>query len=60
MIRVAELRLSGEVAVQQQVPGSEDGKYPHLAVLDSVTAIVGWTEARAEGSTIRLARVSLR
>jgi hypothetical protein len=60
MIRVAQLRPSGEVAVQQQVPGSEEGKYPQVAVLDSGTAVIGWTEARGEGSTIRLARISLK
>ena len=42
-----------------QVPGSEDGKYPQLAVLDSTTAVVGWTEVRGDGSKMRLALVSL-
>jgi hypothetical protein len=59
LIRVAQLLPSGEVAVQQQVPGSEDGKYPQLAVVDSTTAVVGWTESKGEGSRLRLARIAL-
>jgi hypothetical protein len=59
MIRLAQLLPSGKVAAQQEVPGSEDGKYPQLAVLDSSTAIVAWTESEGEGSRLRLADVTL-
>ena len=60
LIRVAELLSSGKVAAQQQVPVSEDGKYPQLAVPDSTTAVVAWTESKEEGSRIRLGLVTLR
>jgi hypothetical protein len=60
MIHVAQLLPNGKVGAQQQIPNSEDGKYPQLVALDSSTAVVGWTEARGEGSRIRLALVSLR
>jgi hypothetical protein len=59
LIRVAQLLPSGKVGAQQQVPGSEDGKYPQLAVLDSTTGVVVWTESRGDGSRLRLARISL-
>ena len=60
LIGLAQLLPSGVVGAQQQVPGSGDGKYPQLAVLDSSTAVVGWTEAKGEGSRTRLAVVRLR
>jgi hypothetical protein len=60
MIRLAQLLPSGKLGAEQQVPGSEDGKYPQLAVLDSTTAVVGWTEAGGNGSKMRLALVSLK
>ena len=60
MIRLAQLLPSGKLGAQQQVPASEDGKYPQLAVLDSTSAVVAWTESKGEGSAIRLARVALR
>jgi hypothetical protein len=60
LIRLARLLPSGKLGTQQQVPGSEDGKYPQLAVLDSTTAVLAWTESRDEGSRIRLASISLR
>ena len=59
MIRLAQLLPSGKVGAQQQVSGSEDGKYPQLAVLDSTTAIVAWTESKGEGSRMRVAQISL-
>jgi hypothetical protein len=59
LIRLAQLLPSGTVGAQQQISGSEDGKYPQLAVLDSTTAVVGWTEARGDGSKMRLAQISL-
>ena len=58
-IGVVQLLRSGKVGARIQVPGADDGKYPQLAVLDSNTAVVGWTEARGEGSRIRLARIDL-
>jgi BNR repeat-like domain len=60
LIRLAQVLPSGKLGAQQQVPGSEDGKYPQLAALDSSTAVVGWTEARDDGSKMRLALVSLK
>jgi BNR repeat-like domain len=60
LIRLAQLLPSGKLGAEQQVPGSEDGKYPQLAVLDSGTAVVAWTEAKGEGSRMRLATVTLR
>jgi hypothetical protein len=59
LIHLVQMLPSGKVAVQQEVPGSEDGKYPQLTVLDSTTAVVGWTEVKGEGSRMRLARISL-
>jgi hypothetical protein len=59
LIQLARLLPSGILGPQHQVPGSEDGKYPQLAVLDSSTAVVAWTEAKGEGSRLRLARISL-
>ncbi len=60
MIRLAQLLPSGKMGAQQQVPGSEDGKYPQLAVLDSTTAVLAWTESQDEGSRVRVALVSLK
>jgi hypothetical protein len=59
LIRLAQLLPSGKVGAEQQVPGSEDGKYPQLAVLDSTTAVLAWTESKGDGSRLRLARISL-
>jgi hypothetical protein len=60
LIRLARLLPSGKVGGQQEVPGSEDGKYPQLAVVDSTTAAVAWTESKDEGSRVRIALVSLK
>jgi hypothetical protein len=60
LIRLAQLLPSGEVGAQQHVPGSEDGKYPQLAALDSGTAVLAWTESKGEGSRVRLVSVSFR
>jgi hypothetical protein len=60
LIRLVHLLPNGKVGTQLQVPGSEEGKYPQLAVLDSITAVVGWTEAKGGGSRIRVGLVSLR
>lgn len=60
LIGLAQLLPSGKVGVRQQVPGSEDGKYPQLAVLDSTTAVLAWTESKGEGSSVRLALISLQ
>jgi hypothetical protein len=60
LIRVAQLLPNGEIGAEQQIPGSEDGKYPQLAVLDSSRAVVAWTESKGEGSRMRLAVVALR
>ena len=60
LIRVAQLLPNGKVGAEQQIPDSEDGKYPQLAVLDSSRAVVAWTESKGEGSRMRLAVVALR
>ncbi len=60
MIRLAQLLPSGKVGAEHQVAGSEDGKYPQLAVVDNTRAVVAWTETKGEGSRMRLAVVTLR
>jgi len=59
LIHLAQVLPNGKVGAEQRVPGSEDGKYPQLAVLDSTTAVVAWTEAKGEGIRMRLAQISL-
>ncbi|HET6778084.1 MAG TPA: hypothetical protein VFH26_04300 [Gemmatimonadales bacterium] len=59
LIQLARLLPGGTLGAQQQIPGSDSGKYPQLAVVDSTTAVVGWTEAEGEGSRMRLARIDL-
>lgn len=60
LIRVAQLLPNGKVGAEQQIPGSEDGKYPQLVVLDSSRVVVAWTESKGEGSRMRLAVIALR
>ena len=57
-IGLAHLLSTGKLESQIQIPGSEDGKYPQLAVLDSSTAIVGWTAQAGNGTRVRLARIT--
>jgi hypothetical protein len=59
LIRVAQMLPGGRMGAQQAIPASEEGKYPQLAVLDSTTAVVAWTEAQGEGSSMRMARIRL-
>lgn len=59
-IRLAHLRPDGRIATQVEIEGSEDGKYPHLAVIDSTSAVLGWTESIGDRSVIRVARITLR
>jgi hypothetical protein len=59
LIRIAQLLPNGRIAVQTEIEGSKDGKYPQLAVLDSATAILGWTEAAGDVTKMRLVRISL-
>lgn len=59
-IGVARVLPSGSLGERIEVPGSDEGKYPQLAVLDDTTAIVAWTAAVGDGSEVRLARLDLR
>lgn len=58
-IEIARLTPDGSIAGKTTVPGSDEGKYPQLAVLDDSTAVVGWTATVGEGSRMRLARLRL-
>jgi hypothetical protein len=58
-ISLARLLPDGQLASQTEVDGSEGGKYPQLVVVDSATAIIGWTAATDDKSMIRLARISI-
>ena len=60
LVQLARLLPTGTVGAAYRIPGSEDGKYPQLAVLDSNSAVVGWTESKGQGSRMRLARIDLR
>ena len=53
----ADGRRAGHVVV---VDGSEDGKYPQLAVLNDTVAVVGWTTSNGDKTEMRLARVDFR
>lgn len=59
-ITLARLSRSGAVAGQVSIAGSDDGKYPQLAVLGDSTAVVAWTSASEEKPHVRLARLTLR
>ena len=52
----ADGRRAGHVVV---VDGSEDGKYPQLAVLNDSVAVVAWTAANGDMQEMRLARVNV-
>jgi hypothetical protein len=58
-IGLARLLPSGRLAGRLAVDGSEDGKYPQLAVLNDTIAVVGWTASNGDSQKIRLARVKL-
>jgi hypothetical protein len=59
-IGLARVLPSGRVAGRIVLDGSDDGKYPQLAVLNDSVAILGWTASTADRSEMRLARVNLR
>ncbi len=60
-IHVAHLSPSGSVvSSQRDIPGSQDGKYPQLAIVSDSVAVIGWTVVNGERSQLRLARINLR
>jgi hypothetical protein len=59
-ISLARLLPSGRLAGRLVVEGSQDGKYPQLAVLNDSVAVVGWTASNGDMQGMRLARVRLR
>lgn len=59
-ISLARLLPSGRLAGRLVVEGSQDGKYPQLAVLNDSFAVVGWTASNGDMQGMRLARVRLR
>ncbi len=59
-ISLARLLPGGRLAGRLVVDGSDDGKYPQLALLNDSVAVLGWTTSNGDSSEIRLARVSLR
>jgi BNR repeat-like domain len=60
LIRLAHLLADGSIADQTEIEGSEEGKYPQLVVVDSSTALLGWTTSSGDGSSIRFARISVK
>ncbi len=59
-IRLARIAPDGSLAGQLSIAGSDDGKYPQLAILGDTAAVVAWTATVGDGSRMRLARVRLR
>lgn len=59
LISLARLLPGGRLAGRLLVSGSEDGRYPQLAVLNDSVAVVGWTASNGDSPGIRLARVDL-
>jgi hypothetical protein len=59
-IGLTHLLPNGRPAAQKEIDGSEGGKYPQVVVLDSATAILGWTGPAGEGSITRMARITIR
>jgi hypothetical protein len=58
-ISLARLLPDGQVSSRTEVDSSDGGKYPQLIVVDSATAVIGWTAAAGDKSTIRLARIRI-
>jgi len=58
-INLARLLPTGGLGGRLVVDGSEDGKYPQLAVLNDSVAVIGWTGSDGDRSTLRLARVNV-
>ncbi|MBA3317539.1 MAG: exo-alpha-sialidase [Gemmatimonadales bacterium] len=59
-ISVARVLAAGSLGERLEVPGSEGGKYPQLAVLGDTTAVVAWTATLGDRSELRLARIDPR
>jgi hypothetical protein len=59
-ISLARLLPGGRLGGRLVVEGSEDGKYPQLAVLNDSVAVVGWTASNGDTQRMRLARVNVR
>lgn len=58
-ISVARLAADGSVVDKTDVPGSLEGTYPRLAVMDDRTAVLAWTRTTQDASQLRLARLRL-
>jgi hypothetical protein len=58
-ISVARLAADGSVVDKTDVPGSLEGAYPRLAVMDDSTAVLAWTRTTQDASQLRLARLRL-
>jgi len=59
-ISLARLLPSGRVGGRLVVEGSENGKYPQLAVLNDSVAVVAWTASSGDSQRIRVARLEVR
>ena len=59
-ISLARVLPSGRLGGRLVVEGSEEGKYPQLAILGDTTAVVAWTSSVGNGSRMGLARVNFR
>jgi hypothetical protein len=59
-ISLARLLPNGSVGGRLVVEGSEEGKYPQLAVLNDSVAVVAWTRSNGDRSEVKLAQVHAR
>ncbi|MGZ8399595.1 MAG: hypothetical protein ACXWWN_11215 [Gemmatimonadales bacterium] len=59
-ISLARLLPSGSVGRRLVVEGSEEGKYPQLAVLNDSVVVVAWTRSNGDKSELKLAQVHAR
>jgi hypothetical protein len=59
-IHLVQLTPDGGIQGRRVLPGSEEGKYPQLVVLNDSVGVVGWTGSVADRSVLQLARVNLK
>jgi hypothetical protein len=58
-IRIARLRPDGRIGAAVTVPGSTEGTYPQLALVNDGSALVAWTAPEGEATRLRMARVAV-
>ena len=58
-IRIAQFRPDGRMGAAVTVPGSNEGSYPQLALVDDGGALVAWTVPEGDGTRLRMARVAV-